>query len=67
MSQFDDLTQRTELWNDNNFFQGELTSDYHRGQRLDTRVELEVDFWIAGNMVEAFKDQLDKLLKEFAI
>ena len=63
----DELKQKKQLVSIGDFAYGELTSDIARGQTLDTHVELSLDLWISGNTIEAFQDQLKKLLDEFAI
>ena len=60
------MEQRTEDINENHGT-GQLTSDYDEGERLDTHVEISLDYWIAGNQVGAFKEALRKLYDEFAI
>ena len=49
------------------FIEAELTTDIYNGERLDTRIEITGDFWIAGNTIEEFCDQLKKLVQEFFI
>ena len=62
-----DLKQSEQRFSDGQFYDGKMTSDWMDGQRLDTHVEINLDLWIAGNMTEAFRDQLKKLIDEFAI
>ncbi len=46
-----------------------FTSDVSGGRTLDTKVEINGErlFWIAGEDIESFSDELKTLIKKFRI